>query len=108
MRIEKCYLGYNHPNLSPALFSISQIHKKHNVLTKAKQYFIDTLSLLIKHSRKGQLHASLICNIVLIEYRLSFCKDTLENFDIAATEYYAMHGDSHPSIAEIRVQVGNV
>ena len=106
LRIEKYYLGCDHPDLASVLFSIGQIYERYDDLVHAKNHFMEALSLLKKHERKGQLYASVIYNLGLINYRQSLYKDAIEYFDLTIIEHQAVYRNLHLSVAEIRMKVG--
>ena len=108
LRIDKRYLGCHHPDLATVLFNIGQIYAQNNQLVEGKKYFTEALSLMNSHNRKGQLYASLLYNIGLVNYGQSLYKDALEQFDLAITEYNAVYGDFHPIIAQVRVKIGTL
>jgi len=107
-RIDKHYLGCHHPDLASVLFSIGQIHAQNNQLVEGKKYFTEAMSLLNTHKRKGQLYASLIYNIGLVNYQQSSYKEAFEQFEIAITEHLAAYGDFHPTVAQVRVKIGTL
>ena len=106
LRIEKYYLGCQHPDLADVLFSIGKIYEKNDQLIEGKKYFMEAFSLLNNHKRKGQLYASLIYNIGLVNFRQTLYRDAFESFDLAITEHCVLYGDFHPAVAEVRMKVG--
>ena len=78
LRIEKYYLGY-HPYLASVLISIGQVYERKDKLIEAKKHFMEALSLMNGHNIKGRLHASLMFNIELVDYRQSSYLEAMKN-----------------------------
>ena len=106
LRIEKSYLGCNHPELASVVFSIGKIYEGNGALIEANNFFTEAFRLLSSHNRKGQLYASVIYNIGLVSFRQSFYEGAMENFDLAIIEHQAAYGEFHPAVAEIRLRTG--
>ena len=106
LRIEKYYLGCHHPDLASVLYSIGQIYEKNDQLVESRKYFIKAISLLENGKRKGRLHALLMYQIGLVNFRLSSYKDALEKFDLAIIEHRTVYGDYHPTVGEICMKIG--
>jgi len=108
LRIEKYYLGCNHPDLASVFFSIGQIYKKNDQLMESKMHFLEALSLLEKSKRKGQLYASVIYNIGLVNFRQSLYREALDNFNLAVIEHHAAYGEFHPTVADVCMEIGTL
>lgn len=108
LRIERYYLGRHHPDLASVYFSIGKIYEKNEHLEEAKKYFVEAITLLNNHKRKGQLYASVIYNIGLINFHQTSYKDALNNFDLAIREHHAAYGNFHPEVAEVHMKIGTL
>ena len=106
LRIEKQYLGCYHPDLTSLLFDIGKIYEENDELAEAKEYFAEALYVLDTNKRKGRLYAKLMHNLGLVNYRQSFYKEAIDKFNVAIIEYQALHEESDPIVAEIRMQAG--
>ena len=108
LRIEKRYLGCNHPDLASVLFSIGQVYENNDRLIEATKYLTDALCLLNQYQRKGQVYALIVFHLGLVNYRQSLYKGTMEYFDLAIIEYKTAHGKFHSAVAEILLKIGSL
>jgi len=105
LRIEKYYLGCYHPDLASVLFNIGHIYEMHDKLNEAKKFFTEALLLLDNHKRKGQLYASVIYNIGLVNYRQSLYVEAMKDFDVSIIEYRALYDEFHHAVARVMMKI---
>jgi len=108
LRVETFYLGFRHHDLALTFHKIGQTFVKNNQLLKAEAYFLETCAILNHHNKRGHLYAHTVYNIGLIKYQKCLYVDAFKTFDLALKEQRVSVGGTHPDVAEMCLNIGNI